>query len=328
MKITDSRIRSTRPVDEGEEVLLSKSPDRILFVGSKNLGYRVLEELYRVATHRVCGVVTYDDSDDPRSAFDELHQFSAAADIKLHTLDNPGGLSAVIRELSPSCVLLCGWYWIVDNETIGLVPNGVYALHASLLPAYRGHAPLVWAILRGETETGVTLFAVDPGVDTGPVIGQASFPIGSQDHIADVIEHATKAACRLIAYHGLEILSGGAQPQPQQRNGVSYGTRRTAGDGKIDWTLSALEIRNFVRAQSYPYPGAFVQMDASSRVFVWDCEIVTGARGGVPGETGPANGPNRIVFCSDGAIEITVCSTESRGEVNSATVIPRDHRLV
>ncbi len=160
-----------------------------------------------------------------------------------------------LGSLELDVIFVMGWYFMVPADVRNLAKKGAWGIHASLLPRYAGGAPLTWAIINGESQTGVTLFRLDSGVDTGDIIAQEQISIGTEDCIASVYERATLASEALILkavrnFHSLE-------PIPQDITQRSVYPQRAPTDGLIDMNKSAQEIYNFIRAQSHPYPGAF-----------------------------------------------------------------------
>jgi methionyl-tRNA formyltransferase len=149
----------------------------------------------------------------------------------------------------------------------------VAGIHASLLPKYRGGAPLVWAIINGEKTTGVSLFYFDQGVDTGDVIAQKKIEISDTDDIRTVYEKATLAAVDVLR-ESLPLIREGQAPRiPQDHANATIFPQRKPEDGLIDWTRTPDEIRNFIRAQTRPYPGAFTVLEGK-KVTIWDADIV------------------------------------------------------
>lgn len=177
-----------------------------------------------------------------------------------------------LEMLQPDLLLAIGWYYLIPRSLRQLATKGCVGIHASLLPKYRGGAPLVWAMINGEKETGVTLFYLEDGVDTGDIIAQEKFPIEETDNIKDVLEKATRASIRLIEKYIPMIAEGNAPRQPQDHSLATQFPQRKPSDGLIDWTWEPERIRNFIRAQTKPYPGAFTYI-GNKKVTIWDADI-------------------------------------------------------
>ncbi|MGE0447065.1 MAG: formyltransferase family protein [Vicinamibacterales bacterium] len=174
-----------------------------------------------------------------------------------------------LRRLEPDLLVVVGWFHMIGRSLRAQARLGAVGVHASLLPKYRGGAPLVWAIINGERETGVSLFHFADGVDDGDIVAQARIPIGPDDTIAEVVARANVAAVGLAARHVPGILAGTA---PRMRQAEAEATRvpqRSPADGQFDWVaLPSATVHNWVRAQTHPYPGAFTSVDGLA-VRVW-----------------------------------------------------------
>ena len=162
----------------------------------------------------------------------------------------------IIKKLELNLILVLGWYYKLPRSLRELSKLGAWGIHASLLPKYAGGAPLTWAIINGETQTGVTLFKLDDGVDDGDIILQRLFKIEENDTIKEVYEKATILSKEILLDSLVNINNIKFTPQ-DKRNIIIYPQRRPE-DGEIDLSKTAAEIHNFVRAQSSPYPGAFI----------------------------------------------------------------------
>ena len=136
---------------------------------------------------------------------------------------------------------------------------GAYNMHGSLLPKFRGRAPLNWAIVKGETETGATLHEMVEKPDAGRIVDQQAVPIGPDETAVEVFRKLADAAEAVLRRSIPNLISGKANLIPQDLSAGSYYGRRTPEDGRIDWSKSAREIHNLVRAVAPPFPGAFTQ---------------------------------------------------------------------
>jgi methionyl-tRNA formyltransferase len=193
-------------------------------------------------------------------------------------------LERFIQATHPDLALLAGWYHLVPSRIRAMVPKGCIGVHASLLPKYRGNAPLNWAMLNGDSESGVSLFGLSDEVDDGPLYGQKQFQIGPDDYISDVIDKAEQCALELIGENLKDILDGTGRIQ-QQSGCPTYSLQRQPEDGAISWARPAEEIRRLIRAVSRPYPGAFGYL-SDSKIIIWKARVAHGAPQvfGAPGQ--------------------------------------------
>ena len=184
----------------------------------------------------------------------------------------PKNFREKVMSLQPDLIFVAGWYYFVSEKLRNIAPLGAIGLHGSLLPKYRGGAPLVWAMINGEKETGISLFYLDEGTDTGDVIGQERFPIAEDETIAEVMAKMEKAAVCLIKNYVPKLASGNAPRIVQDESAATIFPQRCPDDGKIDWAWSPKQIRDFVRAQTRPYPGAYTII-GGKKVTIWDCSV-------------------------------------------------------
>ncbi|MCE7980646.1 MAG: methionyl-tRNA formyltransferase [Caldilinea sp. CFX5] len=283
----------------------------ILFLGSKQLGLSALKTLLQVAPQYICAVATFDDSFDARSVLSDFRAFTEAKALPLAIAKRPSELRNVIQLYTPSIVMVVGWYWIIPPDLLTKVPSGFVGVHASLLPKYRGNAPLVWALINGENRTGATMFYFDDGIDTGDIIAQVAFDITSHETIADLLVKAEAATINLIEQHAVNLVEGTAPRLRQNHTDASYGSLRRPEDGRIDWKQNAYRIYNFIRAQSRPYPGAYTYTPDGNVLRIWRASIFPYSFYGIPGLICQKYGDGTIIACGEGALVLQEYEAES-----------------
>lgn len=178
-----------------------------------------------------------------------------------------------IARWQPDLLLVLGWYYIIPSEVRTKAPLGCVGVHASLLPKYRGGAPITWAIINGETTTGVTFFYMCDGIDEGNIIAQKGFAIEDADNCATVYEKATQASIQILRDYLPRLAAGTTPRTPQDHSQATYFPLRRPEDGQIDWAWSAKRVRDFIRAQTKPYPGAFTYFN-NKKVIIWDADVL------------------------------------------------------
>ena len=206
----------------------------------------------------------------------------------------------------------------MEPDLLASAPGGFVGIHPSLLPRYRGGAPLVWAIINGESGSGVSLFHFHTGMDDGDIIGQKSFPIKQDDTIAEVWSKAQEGALGLIDDHFLDLLEGRAPRTAQDHSRATYCSQRRPQDGRIDWKLPAETIHNFIRAQSDPYPGAFSHNNNGEKVVVLKAAVFPQDYFGVPGLVAQPAGGGVLVCCGSGALVLFRIRVENGQEEDAA----------
>ena len=276
------------------------SVERAVFIGSKTIGAKVLETMYAEAPNQLIASITINDVEDKRSALKRFNEFEQRTGKKLFVLERGSQLKSIINQLRPEICIVVGWYWVLSSELLEMVPNGFLGIHASLLPKYRGGSPLVWAILNGETETGISLFYFDEGMDTGDLVAQKKIPIKHRETIKDVLCKAEDKSQEIIEENYRLLLAGKAHREPQDQQQATYAALRTSEDGRIDWSNSARSIFNFIRAQTHPYPGAFCVLDSNTRLRIWEADEFPFPYFGAPGQVTLKKDDQVVVTCGGG----------------------------
>jgi methionyl-tRNA formyltransferase len=161
-----------------------------------------------------------------------------------------------ITALGADLFIVNSYSMILKPDLLAVPRNGAINVHGALLPAYRGPNPIEWALVNGEREAGVTIHAVDAGIDTGPIFAQRRVPILFEDTWIDVRRRVDVATRHLLAETLPAILAGEAAAQPQDDTAARHWPRRAAQDGAFDWRAPAISIYNLIRAVVAPHPGA------------------------------------------------------------------------
>jgi len=188
-----------------------------------------------------------------------------------------------IRAAEIDWLFIVGWSQIARESVLAAPRLGALGIHPTLLPEGRGRAPIPWTILKGLPRTGVTLFKLDGGVDTGPILDQAIIPVSPDANATELYAQTEEVAVDLIRTAFPKIVAGVLAPRVQDDAKATVWEGRRPEDGRIDLTGSVHDAERLVRAVSRPYPGAFVD-DGDRRLVVWaakileDGEVFEGAR--------------------------------------------------
>jgi methionyl-tRNA formyltransferase len=174
-------------------------------------------------------------------------------------IGNPRGgrCKEFILDKEIDVLISANYLYIIDDELIKLPKILAFNIHGSLLPKYRGRTPHVWAIINNEVETGITAHLIDSGCDTGEIIEQIIIPINESDTGADILEKFNRKYTPLIDNVLQKIKNTEIHTTPQDNSKATFFGKRTPEDGRINWNWQKERIRNWVRAQAFPYPGAF-----------------------------------------------------------------------
>jgi methionyl-tRNA formyltransferase len=206
--------------------------------------------------------------------------FKSAADID------------VVRKARPDALVVAAYGLLLPRALLDVAPRGAWNIHASLLPRWRGAAPIQRAILAGDAQTGISIMRMDAGLDTGPVLAQGKVPIAKHDDAGTLHDKLAELGAEMIVA-ALERIPG--EPQPQPREGATYAAKITRAEAALDWTRPAAELERVVRALR-PSPGA-----STGTVKVWRAHVAEGR--GTPGEI-LSVGSAITVACSEQALAI------------------------
>jgi methionyl-tRNA formyltransferase len=229
---------------------------------------------------------------------------------------------ALLRRLDLDLVFVIGWTQLLRPEVLQLARVGMIGAHASLLPVDRGRAPINWALIRGATTTGNTLFWLTEGVDAGAIIDQTAIPISPYDTCASLYRRVAMTNRDMILRALPHLLAGERPGRPQVHAPTPPLPGRRPEDGLVDWNQPSADIYNFVRALTRPYPGAF-SFHGDERFTIWQCALFPAATHveGAPGEVvGPVLSPNRracgqVVACGDGGAVVLLEIEDAAGNL-------------
>jgi methionyl-tRNA formyltransferase len=217
-----------------------------------------------------------------------------------------------LRGSQPDLIVVAAYGQILPRAVLDIPRFGCVNVHTSLLPKYRGAAPIQWAILNDEAETGVTIMKMDTGLDTGPMVTQVRTPIRADDNAQTLHDRLATLGAQLLVQTIPDYVAGKIAPQPQPSAGVSIARKITKEDGRLDWNEPARALWNRVRALT-PWPGTYTYEtgDPSPRLLkIWQTEIVPNASG-QPGEVLQADKHGFIVACGQQALSILSLQRES-----------------
>ena len=263
--------------------------------GYHDVGVRCLRVLLDAGV-AVPLVVTHRDAPDERIWFGSVAQLAQSRGIETLLSEDLNHLRERIRVISPEFMFSFYYRRMLPPDVLALARKGAFNMHGSLLPKYRGRAPVNWAILMGESETGATLHEMVAKPDAGRIVDQQRVPIGPDETAAEVFARVSEAAETVLKRSLPHLLAGTASLKKQDLSKGSYFGARRPEDGRIDWSKSALEIHNLVRAVAPPYPGAF-----SGTMKVLRTRLEN--RQAPHGKTGPyREGDEWFALCGDGKV--------------------------
>jgi methionyl-tRNA formyltransferase len=231
---------------------------RAIVFGNHDVGVRCLSVLLAAGVD-VPLVVTHDDEPHESAAFASVVKMAVAQGLTVALPDdaNEPGFTNRIAALAPDFIFSFYYRQLLPPQLLGLARRGALNMHGSLLPKYRGRAPVNWTVVRGETHTGATLHYMTEKADAGDIVDQQVVPILPDDTAFDVFKKVTFAA-ELVLWRSLPGLIAGTAPRkPQEKAATTYFGRRRPEDGRIDWNADAKTVHDLVRGVAPPYPGAY-----------------------------------------------------------------------
>ncbi len=301
---------------------------RLVFFGSPEFAVPSLEAVVR-AGHHVAAVITQPD----RPAGRGLQPTPSPVKQRAHEL----GLAVMqperirdaefiecIRALEPDAGVVVGYGKIIPPAVFQIPKHGIVNVHASLLPRYRGAAPIEWAIANGETRTGVTTIRIDEGLDTGDILLQRETEIGPEETAIELRSRLAEMGAELLLETLAGLEAGAIQPRPQDHAQATLAPMLRKEDGRIDWNRTAAEIARRVRA-FVPWPGAYTWL-RGKLLHLWRARPITAASPGPPATLVSA-GERLLACCGQGtALEILELQLEGRKRMSAAEFL-RGFRL-
>jgi methionyl-tRNA formyltransferase len=234
---------------------------RIVFCGTPEFAVPALLALLANPEFAVEAVVTQPDRPRGRGqrvSASPVKEVAAQAGVRIY---QPASMKSdeardFVAEIKPDAVVIIAYGQIIPRRLLEIPPLGWMNLHGSLLPKYRGAAPIAWAIINGERKTGLTTMRLDPGLDTGPILIKREIEIGSDETAPELAKRMADLGAPLVAESLIKLERREIAPIPQDATQASYAPILTKEHGRIDWSLTAGEIYNRIRGLA-PWPGAF-----------------------------------------------------------------------
>ena len=307
-------------------------PLRIIFFGTAELACASLAALAAQPDFEIVGVVTQPDR--PRGRDLKLQPTPVKELALRHSLRvlqperaRHESFVGTLAELHPDLIAVAAYGQILPPAILDLPRHGCLNVHASLLPKYRGAAPIQWAVLEDESETGVTIMKMDPGLDTGDILTQETTAIAATDNAQTLHDRLAEMGARLLARTIPDYIAGRISPRPQPLEGASYARKIQKQDGSLDWRQPARTLWNRGRAFT-PWPGAFTCLHVGSTprlLKIWQAEVAERFVGN-PGEILQADKCGLVVGCGQQALRILSLQLEGGRRLHAQEFLA-GHRL-
>ncbi len=291
-------------------------PLRIIFMGTAELACASLKALIDNPSFQVLAVVTQPDRPagrDLKLQPSAVKKVAAAAGLPVLQPERARDPLFIdeLRRLAPELIVVAAYGQILPKALLELPRFGCVNVHTSLLPKYRGAAPIQWAILNGEAETGVTIMKIAPSLDTGDILRQSTTPIEAADNAETLHDRLAVMGAQLLTPTLLDFVDGKITPRPQVESEATHVRKISREDGRLNWTEPARALWNRIRAFT-PWPGAFTFQPAVPKprlLKIQEVEVEDNLSG-APGEILRADKAGIVVACGQGALRILTLQRE------------------
>lgn len=284
---------------------------RIALLCATARGLQVLDRLIALAPDDDLVVCSFREEGGEPLFFDALRERAAAAGAHFYETRDVSRLGDQWAD-GVDLLLATNWRSLVPRAVFESVRRGAYVIHDSVLPAYRGFSPTVWAMVNREREVGATLFAMSEDMDAGDIVDQRRIPLSDEARIGSVIEQVTAAYLELLEKNLPALRTGAARLTAQDHSRATYTCRRLAEDNLIPWDAPTERIYALIRAVTRPYPGAFTWL-RNRKLIVWDAQRVDPKpyAGRIPGRIVQIlPGSGTVVLTGNGALLLTEVQLE------------------
>lgn len=296
---------------------------RVVFMGTPDFSVGTLRELVK-AGHEVVGVVSQPDKPKGRGkSLMPTPVKEAALELGLPVYQpkkvrDPEFLE-VLRELAPEVIVVVAFGQIIPQSILELPPYGCINVHASLLPKYRGAAPIQWAVIDGEPESGVTIMKMDTGLDTGDMITKVVVPIEKDETGGSLFDKLSEAGAKLLVDTLPSLVDGTAvyEKQPEE-SPTPYAAMIQKQLGNIDWKRPAVEIERLIRGLN-PWPSAFTKLNGKT-LKIWSAQVLNESEkdaAAVPGTILSADAQGLCVKTGQGVLNITELQLEGKKRMDT-----------
>lgn len=289
---------------------------RIVFMGTPDFAVGSLQALCESGKHEILAVVTQPDR--PKGRGNKLLQ----TPVKEYALEQ--GLTVyqpqkvktpefveLLHELQPELIVVAAFGQFLSKEILELPKYGCINVHASLLPKYRGAAPIQYAIIKGEKESGVTIMQMDIGMDTGAMLDKVVVPIEENTTMGELHDALREQGATLLLQVIDKIAAGTAVAEPQNNEQATYATLLDRSMEHIDWSKTAQEVHNLIRGFN-PAPSTFTKLPNGKSLKIWGSKMTGKSSAAAAGTVIETGKHSFFVVCGEGVLEITEVQPESK----------------
>lgn len=289
---------------------------KIVFMGTPDFAVGSLEALCKSGKHEIVGVVTQPDRPKGRGNKMLMTPVKEYALAQGYTVYQPQKVKTeefvqVLRNLQPELIVVAAFGQFLSKEILEMPKYGCINVHASLLPKYRGAAPIQYAIIKGEKESGVTIMQMDIGMDTGAMLSKVVVPIGENTTMGELHDALREQGAALLLKTIDSIAAGSAVAVPQNNDEATYATLLDRSMEHIDWNKTAQEVHNLIRGFN-PAPSTFTKLPNGKSLKIWGSRLTDKTSSAKPGTVIETTKHSFFVACGKGVVEITEVQPESK----------------
>lgn len=289
---------------------------RIVFMGTPDFAVGSLQALCESGKHEILAVVTQPDR--PKGRGNKLLQtpvkeYALAQGLTVYQpqkVKTPEFVE-LLHELQPELIVVAAFGQFLSKEILELPKYGCINVHASLLPKYRGAAPIQYAIIKGEKESGVTIMQMDIGMDTGAMLDKVVVPIAENTTMGELHDALREQGAALLLEVIDKIAAGTAVAEPQDNEQATYATLLDRSMEHIDWSKTAQEVHNLIRGFN-PAPSTFTKLPNGKSLKIWGSKMTDKNSAAAAGTVIATGKHSFFVACGEGVLEITEVQPESK----------------
>ncbi len=296
----------------------------IIFMGTPDFAVGTLEALAE-AGHQIMLAVTQPDKPKGRGhsvQYTPVKEAAVRLGIPVYQPQKIRSEESVryLESIEADVIVVVAFGQMLPKSILEMKKYGCINVHASLLPKYRGAAPIQWAVINGEKESGVTIMQMDEGLDTGDMLAKVVVPLDEKETGGSLFDKLSAAGARLCA-ETLDMLElGQAAPEKQGESPTGYASMLTKEMGKIDWTKSAVSVERLVRGLN-PWPSAYTKLNGKS-LKIWECQVVPAdVSKGVCGEILEVTKDSMIVQTGEGALAVKTLQLEGKKRMDAGAFL-------
>ena len=289
---------------------------RIVFMGTPDFAVGSLAALAECGKYEIVGVVTQPDRPKGRGNKMLMTPVKEYAISKGYEVYQPQKVKTpefvqILRDMQPDLIVVAAFGQFLSQEILSMPEYGCINVHASLLPKYRGAAPIQYAIIKGESESGVTIMQMDIGMDTGAMLDKVVVPIGANTTMGELHDELKVKGAELLLTVIEKIEAGTVVAEPQNNDEATYATLLDRSMERIVWTKSAQEVHNLIRGFN-PAPSTFTKLPNGKSLKIWCSRMTDKNTTAAPGTVIELSKHSFFVACGSGVLEITEVQPESK----------------